>query len=104
MKLTRSDNDKWLAGVAGGLADSLGVDSTIVRIVFAVTSIFWGGGIVVYLVLWAVMPRSTGGTIAEDGLKKAQDWNDDRKARPTGAAWTVDPDSNPDNPGSDFKI
>lgn len=84
MKLERSAEDKWIAGVAGGLAKSFGVDSTIVRIVFAVTSVFWGGGIFVYLVLWAVMPRSSGGTIAEDGIAKAKDWNADRKARGTG--------------------
>ena len=84
MKLTRSTEDKWIAGVAGGLAHSLGVDSTIVRIVFAATSVFWGGGIALYLVLWAVMPRPSGGTIAEDGIRKAQDWNNDRKGRKPG--------------------
>lgn len=81
MKLERSAEDKWIAGVAGGLAQSLGVDATIVRIIFAVTSVFWGGGILLYLVLWAVMPRSSGGTIAEDGLHKAKEWNSDRKNR-----------------------
>lgn len=86
MKLERSADDKWIAGVAGGLANALGVDSTIVRIGFAVTSIFWGGGIVLYLVLWAVMPRSSGGTIAEDGIKKAQEWNADRKGRNSGSS------------------
>ncbi|MGO1383543.1 MAG: PspC domain-containing protein [Arachnia sp.] len=93
MKLERSAEDKWIAGVAGGLAKSLGVDSTIVRIVFAVTSMFWGGGLFVYLALWAIMPRPTGGTIAEDGLHKAQEWNVDRKNRKSGSG-----------DGSDFTI
>ncbi len=101
MKLTRSTDDKWIAGVAGGLADALGVDSTIVRIVFAVTSVFWGGGILLYLVLWAVMPRSSGGTIAEDGIKKAQDWNADRKTRRDDGTTSWDDGV---DPGSDFKI
>ncbi len=84
MNLTRSADDKWIAGVAGGVAQSLGVDSTIVRIVFAVTSIFWGGGVLLYLVLWAVMPRATGGTVAEDGISRAKEWNADRKGRKPG--------------------
>lgn len=94
MKLERSAEDKWIAGVAGGLAKELGIDATIVRVVFAVTSVFWGGGILLYLVLWAVMPRSIGGTIAEDGLHKAKEWNTDRKNRKGGTA----------GDGSDFTI
>ncbi len=84
MNLTRSADDKWIAGVAGGVAESLGIDSTIVRIIFAVTSIFWGGGVLLYVVLWAVMPRPTGGTVAEDGISKAKQWNTDRKGKKPG--------------------
>ena len=84
MNLSRSAENKWIAGVAGGLAESLNIDATIVRIVFAVTSIFWGGGVLLYLVLWAVMPRPTGGTVAEDGISKAKQWNADRRGNKPG--------------------
>lgn len=95
MKLSRSETDKWLAGVAGGLAESLGVDSTIVRIVFAAVGVFsFGTGIVLYLALWAILPRPSGGTVAQDGLKKAKEWNDDRKGRNTGSTYRSGPDSN----------
>ncbi len=95
MKLSRSETDKWLAGVAGGLAESLGVDSTIVRIVFAAVGVFsFGTGILLYLALWAILPRPSGGTVAQDGLKKAKEWNDDRKGRNTGSAYQSGPDSN----------
>lgn len=107
MNLSRSENDKWLAGVAGGLAESLGVDSTIVRIVFAVLGVVsFGTGVLLYLALWAILPRPTGGTVAQDGLKKAKEWNDDRKGRHTGSAWSTNPGSDPDldDPASDFKI
>ena len=87
MNLTRSDTDTWLAGVAGGVAESLGVDSTIVRVVFAALGVFsFGTGILLYLALWAILPRPTGGTVAQDGIRKAQDWNADRKGRHTGSA------------------
>lgn len=97
MKLIRSDDDKWIAGVAGGLSEALGIDSTIIRIIFAVVSVFYGGGILIYLVLWAVMPRPTGGTMAEDGINKAKEWNADRKSRNPGSA----PEA---GSGSDFTI
>ncbi len=80
MKLTRSTDDKWLTGVAGGLAESLGVDSTIVRLVFAAVGVLsFGTGILLYLALWAILPRATGGTVAQDGINKAREWNESRK-------------------------
>ena len=80
MNIARSADDKWIAGVAGGLAESLNIDSTIVRIVFATIGVFFfGTGIMLYLVLWALLPRPSGGTIAEDGLSRARAWNADRK-------------------------
>lgn len=58
-KLMRSRNDKMIAGVCGGLARYLGVDSTVVRLIFAVLLLFGGGGGILYLILWLVMPEST---------------------------------------------
>ena len=58
--LTRSDTDRVIAGVAGGVAQRLGVSSTLVRLAW-VASVFFGGlGIVLYLGLWIVL--SKGGT------------------------------------------
>lgn len=55
-RLERSMRDKWLGGVAGGLADYFGIDSTIVRLVFIVAFFGFGTGLLIYLVLWLVMP------------------------------------------------
>lgn len=54
--LTRSSSDRKLAGVAGGLADYLNVDPLLVRIGFAVSTLFTGAGIVAYAVMWALVP------------------------------------------------
>ena len=56
-RLTRS-NEKVLAGVCAGIADYFDVDPTIVRIVYILASIFSAAfpGILVYLILWFVMP------------------------------------------------
>lgn len=59
-KLYRSSSDKMLFGVCGGLADYFGVDSTVVRILYAVITLFTGGflGIILYIVMGLIMPQS----------------------------------------------
>ncbi len=56
-KLYRSNTDKMIAGVCGGLAHYFGVDPTIVRLIFALLVFFGvGSGIVLYIVLALIMP------------------------------------------------
>ncbi|WP_019143554.1 PspC domain-containing protein [Aeromicrobium massiliense] len=57
-KLTRSSDDKWLAGVCGGLAEYTGIDANLVRLVVAVTTVLGAGSVAIaYLVAWAIMPK-----------------------------------------------
>jgi len=55
-KLKKSKKDKMLAGVCGGLAEYLGWDPTIVRILFIVFAFLYGSTILVYFILAIVMP------------------------------------------------
>jgi phage shock protein PspC (stress-responsive transcriptional regulator) len=55
-RLFRDENDKILGGVCGGLANYLRVDPTIVRLVFAVISFGAGTGILLYILLWVILP------------------------------------------------
>ena len=56
-RLTRSETDRVIAGVAGGVAQRFGLPSTLVRLVW-VASVFFGGfGIVLYLILWIALPK-----------------------------------------------
>jgi phage shock protein PspC (stress-responsive transcriptional regulator) len=59
MPLLRSRDDKVIAGVCGGLAKSLGWSSTAVRILYVLVSILSVAfpGILVYIILWIVMPQ-----------------------------------------------
>ena len=60
-RLTRSVTDRQIAGVCGGLAEYLDVDSTIVRIVSVILAIYPGaiiGGVIAYLIGWMVIPPS----------------------------------------------
>ena len=52
--MRRRQEDRLIAGVAGGAADRLGLDDVYVRAGFLVLSLVWGAGIVLYLALWGV--------------------------------------------------
>jgi len=58
MQLRRSSRHKMIAGVCGGIAEWLGWSPTAVRILYVVISVLSVAfpGIIVYIVLWAVMP------------------------------------------------
>lgn len=57
-KLTRSRTDRMLAGVCGGLAAYLGIEAVWVRLFFILITIVPNGiGILVYLILWIIMPE-----------------------------------------------
>ncbi len=58
-KLTRSNNDVMVAGVAAGLAEYLNIDPALVRLLFVLLTIFGGHGLLVYFILWIVMPQET---------------------------------------------
>ena len=57
--LQRSQEDRIVAGVCGGIAEWLGWDPALVRILFVLVSLLSAAfpGILVYLVLWIVMPE-----------------------------------------------
>jgi signal transduction histidine kinase len=48
----RSTDDRVVAGICGGVASALGVDATLVRLVFALLALAGGAGILLYLALW----------------------------------------------------
>ena len=55
-KMFRDNEKKVLGGVSGGLAAYFGIDIIIVRLLFVITAVFGGFGIVAYIVLWLVLP------------------------------------------------
>ena len=58
-ELMRSTDDRVIAGVAGGIAHHFGLDATLVRVVWALTLLFGGLGLLAYVVLWIVLPSGT---------------------------------------------
>jgi phage shock protein PspC (stress-responsive transcriptional regulator) len=105
-RLYRSRRDSILGGVAGGVADYLDVDPSIVRIVWAVLALLTGGlFLVLYIVMWIVVPldafaatgppsgAAPGPPAADAAAGEAapawQGWVDERRARRGGSGGAV---------------
>ena len=56
-RLYRTKQGRMVGGVAAGLAEYFDVDPVIVRAIFIITSIGWGGGILAYIILWIIVPE-----------------------------------------------
>lgn len=85
-RLVRSRTDKMLGGVCGGLGRYLGVDSTLVRLIFVIIALAPGPGVLIYLLLWFAMPpedRPVGTTVEQNIEAGAEEIAD--RARTIGA-------------------
>jgi phage shock protein C len=71
-KLYRSQTNRVLAGIAGGLGEYFDVDPTIIRLLFILMIVFGGSGIIIYLILWILMPNNPEENLAidKDRIKK----------------------------------
>ena len=56
-RLYKSKTDKKICGVCGGLAEYLGIDPTIVRLIWAILVVFFGTGILIYIIAALVLPE-----------------------------------------------
>jgi len=58
-RLKRSDDDRWIGGVCGGLAEYTGVDAGLIRLLVGVGTILgFGSLILAYIVAWVIMPKA----------------------------------------------
>ena len=57
-RLKRSEREKVIGGVCGGIASYFNIDPVIVRIIFAFVALAWGSGVIIYLILWALLPEA----------------------------------------------
>lgn len=54
-RLYRNTKEAKIAGVCAGLANYFDIDPVIIRLLF-ILSIFWGGGIIAYIIAWFIVP------------------------------------------------
>ena len=64
-RLTRSSDDRIVAGVCGGLAEYLQIDPVLVRLAFIVLLLASGIGFPIYLILWIVMPEQDSDAVGD---------------------------------------
>lgn len=70
-RLLRVRQGRMVAGVCTGLASYFGVDVNLVRLAFGVLTIFYGLGILLYLIAWVILPEEDGdGSILESIINK----------------------------------
>ena len=58
-KLYRSDTDKKIVGVCGGLAEFFNIDPTLIRLGWALAALFGGTGIIAYVIAALIIPAKT---------------------------------------------
>lgn len=58
-QLYRSSTNRMIGGVAGGLGEYLNIDPTIIRIGFILLTLLNGIGVVIYLVMWVLIPTAS---------------------------------------------
>lgn len=56
-KLYRSEKNRMIAGVCGGLAEYFDVDPVVVRLLWVVFTFFIGSGILIYILACIIMPN-----------------------------------------------
>jgi phage shock protein C len=56
-KLYRTRDERMLAGVCGGLAQFFSIDPTIVRLIFVVLALMGSTGLLIYIIMWIVVPE-----------------------------------------------
>lgn len=57
MKLVKSRTNKMLTGVCGGIGELLGIDPTIIRLIWAALSLAGGTGIILYIIASVIIPE-----------------------------------------------
>ena len=58
-KLCKSETNRYICGVCGGIAEYFGIDATIVRLLFAALTVIGGSGILLYIVAAILIPRES---------------------------------------------
>lgn len=72
-RLSRSETNRIIGGVAGGIGEYAGIDPTIIRLIFALLGIFGGSGIILYLVLWLIVPSQSSLNKTGDPIRENMD-------------------------------
>jgi len=82
-KLRRSKDDRWLAGVCGGIGEYFNVDGVLIRVLFVLFGLFVGWGIIFYIILWIIMPEAVDDDLEADSIEEMKA-EEEEAAEPQG--------------------
>jgi phage shock protein PspC (stress-responsive transcriptional regulator) len=69
---SRSIDDKFIAGVCGGIAQYLKIDSIWVRLIFVLLAFADGVGVLIYIIFWIFLPKASGSNTGTLSKKKSK--------------------------------
>ena len=73
-RLYKSQYDRMIGGVAGGIAEYLKVDATIIRIAFVLMSLFGGTGLIIYIAGLLIIPEGDKEILSENKVKSTRNY------------------------------
>jgi phage shock protein C len=91
-RLYRSRTDRVMQGVAGGVAEYLDVDPTIVRVIWALLALVTGGVFAaLYIVMWAIVPEGPAPAAPAESGATGSDPVTGQPAPPSRSTWSAQP-------------
>ena len=69
--LRRSREERWLAGVCGGLEEATGLEAWIWRLMFVLVAFCGGAGVLIYVLMWIFVPEQAPPTFTPTGTEKS---------------------------------
>jgi phage shock protein C len=70
-RLYRAKKNQMIAGVCSGLGEYFSIDPAIIRLIFILATIFGGYGVIVYIILWIILPEESNDKVgSEETVKK----------------------------------
>ena len=74
-KMLKKSNNKVICGVCGGLAEYIGIDATVVRLLVCVLSCIWGAGLLIYIAAALIMPSAETQDLYNDNVDNLKSAN-----------------------------
>ena len=74
-KKLKKSNNKVFCGVCGGLAEYIGLDPTVMRLIVCVLSFVWGAGLIIYIVAALIMPPADTEDLNNDDIDNLKSAN-----------------------------
>lgn len=88
-RLCRSDKERVIAGICGGLADYFDIDPLLIRIVFIILAISGGLGVILYLAAWLIIPRKKLTADQNEVSPPQQKGSSDMNRNPSGLVFGI---------------